>query len=142
MNDVLLPIGSVCKLKNTDKCIMIIGYCPYDPESNEIHDYCGCMWPLGMMNSKSSFVFNHDNIDTVVSLGFSNDEERKFRDTLISAITNKKMISIKYDKDTNNYKVEENASNASTTSVDNTNNTSNTEPDEFSNIETIDFGEF
>ena len=75
-----LPIGTVVMLKGGSKRLMITGFCsmPTDDE-NEMYDYAGCMYPEGFLSSQQTGLFNHDQIETVYSLGFSDEEEKQFQ---------------------------------------------------------------
>jgi hypothetical protein len=76
----LLPIGSVVRLKNATHDLMIIGYTPMRDENElKIFDYWGVFYPEGMLKAEQSFVFNRDQIDRVVNVGFSTDAEKEFR---------------------------------------------------------------
>lgn len=80
MNDVILPIGTVCTLKNTNKKIMITAFfVSEESNSDKFYDYCGCLWPEGMIDSENHFLFNKDKIDIIHHIGYSNDEEKKFK---------------------------------------------------------------
>ena len=83
MNEIrekYLPIGSVVMLKGGKKRLMITGFCAIpEEEPNQIFDYSGCMYPEGFLSSSQTGLFNHEQIETVYSLGFSDDEEKQFQ---------------------------------------------------------------
>lgn len=85
-----LPIGSVVLLKNAKKRLMITGfYIKAKTDNNDmIYDYSGCLYPEGVLSSEENCVFNHDQIDKIYFLGYSDDEEKKFKEELIKAINN------------------------------------------------------
>jgi len=81
-----LPIGTVVMLQGGTKRVMISGFCAVESgdESKKVWDYSGCMYPEGFMNSKSTCLFNHDQIQEVYHLGLADDEEEKaFKEKLI-----------------------------------------------------------
>lgn len=81
-----LPLGSVVLMKEAKKKIMITGYAVTSPESgDQIWDYIGCIWPEGMIAPDKNLLFNHDKIEKVFAIGFTNDEQKKFNSLLISA---------------------------------------------------------
>ena len=46
----ILPLGSVVLLNGGTKKIMVIGYCMKTPEDeNKIYDYCGGVFPEGVL---------------------------------------------------------------------------------------------
>ena len=78
IND-LLPIGSVVLLKGGQKRIMIYGVKQSDENEPDIeYDYIGVMYPEGNLGSDYQFLFNHENIDTVVFTGFEDEERTDF----------------------------------------------------------------
>ena len=91
MNDVILPIGTVCTLKGANKKIMITAfYICEESNPNEFYDYCGCLWPEGMIDSKNHFLFNKDKIDIIHHIGYSNEEEKEFKSKLNLLLIEKK----------------------------------------------------
>lgn len=80
-----LPIGSVVLLKGATKRIMIIGYAVTAPESGDkIWDYIACLYPEGVAPEKN-IVFQHDDIEKIFSLGYSDEEQKKFSELLKKA---------------------------------------------------------
>lgn len=75
MNIRYLPIGSVVKLKNNDKMIMITGYYSVEYARDlEIYDYSGCAYPEGVMIKSSCCSFNQSDIKEVLFEGYKTDE--------------------------------------------------------------------
>ena len=59
----LLPIGSVVLLNDSEKRVMIMGFCQAKPEdTTKVYDYCGCLYPEGYMDSEHIYLFNHEQI--------------------------------------------------------------------------------
>ena len=80
-----LPIGTVLKLKEAEKSIMIIGYCPITNEGKNF-DYAACMYPEGVLSPKETLLFNHDEICEVIYKGLESEEYKNFNDKLIEII--------------------------------------------------------
>lgn len=75
MNKRYLPIGSVIKLKNNSKLIMITGYYSVEYARDlEIYDYSGCAYPEGVMIKSSYCSFNQSDIKEVLFEGYKTDE--------------------------------------------------------------------
>lgn len=106
MPNKYLPIGSVVKLKNNDKFLMITGY--YSLEYNnsvKIYDYVGCSYPEGFLIRNNSYSFNHSDILQVVFAGFVNDDYKKLNANLIDQLNNNEsmkqpstFVNLKFDK--------------------------------------------
>lgn len=77
-----LPIGSVVLLKNAKKRLMITGFCVIPNDGEEEYDYSGCLYPEGIISSDEVAVFNHNQIEKVYSAGFSDEEEKEFKEKL------------------------------------------------------------
>lgn len=76
----LLPIGSVVRLKDGKKKVMITGFCVTTAEDeNKMYDYCGCMYPEGIVASDKNLVFNQNQIEELFFLGYVNVEEQHFK---------------------------------------------------------------
>lgn len=83
----LLPLGTIVKLKTGSKKVMITGFCMYDNEhGHKLYDYCGVMYPEGMLSNKEANLFNHDDITEIIHMGPSNEEEKQFKINLTSMI--------------------------------------------------------
>ena len=83
-----LPIGSVVLLENATKRLMITGFAiKPNEEKNIVYDYSGCLYPEGILTSDSIAVFNHDQIKQIFALGFSDAEEKEFKEKLNEVIT-------------------------------------------------------
>ena len=78
----LLPIGSVVKLKNGRKPVMIYGVCQTDKESGKEYDYISVVWPEGSLGSGSSILFNQDDVDKLLFRGAEGIEHDEFIEKL------------------------------------------------------------
>ncbi|PEC19052.1 DUF4176 domain-containing protein [Bacillus cereus] len=87
MNSQLFPIGSIVILKESTKKIMIFGR-KQQVETDEVRkfDYMGCPYPEGYMNPDFTYLFNHDDIQEVVSTGYEDQEERTFQENVLSKV--------------------------------------------------------
>ncbi len=75
MNIRYLPIGSVVKLKNNNKIVMITGYYSVEYARDlEIYDYSGCAYPEGVMIKSSCCSFNQSDIKDVLFEGYKTEE--------------------------------------------------------------------
>jgi hypothetical protein len=86
----ILPIGSVVTLNGGNNKIMIIGYLPVT-EDGKLFDYNGCIWPLGVLSSDRTLLFNHEQIVDVVSKGYENEEQQEFAKKLKDAYEKSKL---------------------------------------------------
>lgn len=74
----LLPIGSVVRLKDGKKKVMIFGIKQTDKATGVEHDYIGVVYPEGNMGDELQFFFEHNSIDEVVFKGFEDQERENF----------------------------------------------------------------
>ena len=83
MLEKYLPVGSIVLLTGGTKRLMITGYCMQTEERpGVIYDYSGCLYPEGVIRSDVTSVFNHDQIERVDFVGFTDDEGKTFTDEL------------------------------------------------------------
>lgn len=80
--DEFLPIGTVVILENGEKRLMITGFCPIEKETKEMYDYFGCLYPEGIISSSRSYLFNKEQIKEIFYLGYSDKEEKHFKNQL------------------------------------------------------------
>ena len=75
----ILPIGSVLMLKNSTHRVMITGYAQRKlNEPEKVFDYAGCAFPEGVIGPDKTFLFNHDQIETLHALGYVDGESQMF----------------------------------------------------------------
>ena len=85
MKKDILALGSVVLLNGGTKKVMIIGYCMKTPDNpDKIYDYCGCVFPEGVLRSDITCVFNHEQIKQIYFYGYKNDEANQFLDRVIT----------------------------------------------------------
>lgn len=75
---VYLPIGTVVLLKDATRKVVIIGYAISENGSNEVWDYLGCAYPVGVISSDSNLLFNKEQIGKIVFMGYADEEGEKF----------------------------------------------------------------
>lgn len=80
----LLPIGSVVKMKDTNKRLSIIGILVNN--DGRMYDYISVPYPEGYIDAKHMFVFNHKDIETVEYLGYMDSEFQLFRGSLAESL--------------------------------------------------------
>lgn len=73
-----LPVGTVVKLKNSSKRMMVIGYDMKNDESKS-YNYAGCLYPQGVSESSRIALFNNDDIESIVFFGFIDAEYQVLR---------------------------------------------------------------
>ena len=80
-NEQLLPLGSIVLLKEGMQKLVIIGrgavYEDAGTGSDRFADYMGAIYPTGINPEKTIF-FQHENIDKVVFIVYSDEEEVRF----------------------------------------------------------------
>ena len=85
-----LPIGTVVKLNGGAKRVMITGFCTIASDDNStMYDYCGCLYPEGVVSSDKNLLFDHNQIAKIYALGYSDDEEKNFKVKLKEVLANK-----------------------------------------------------
>ena len=54
---------------------MIIGYCTSAADNpKKIFDYNGCLYPVGVISTDQTFLFDHNQIERLYFIGFKNEE--------------------------------------------------------------------
>ncbi|EUJ43741.1 DUF4176 domain-containing protein [Paenilisteria rocourtiae] len=79
----LLPLGSVVKLKNGDKLVLVTSRLPLYNNSGVIgyFEYGACLYPDGHTNQLAYF-FNGEDIQDIYFKGYINEDELKFQETV------------------------------------------------------------
>jgi hypothetical protein len=78
----LLPIGSVVRLKEGTKKLMIFGVKQRGDQEGTEHDYVGVLYPEGNMGLLYQYFFAHENIEEVFFRGFEDSERKDFIEKL------------------------------------------------------------
>ena len=82
-----IPIGSVVMLKGGSKRAMVIGFCCLD-DKKKMYDYAGCLYPEGVLSSDKTLLFDHNQIERIYCLGYSDVEEKEFKSKLNEMMKN------------------------------------------------------
>ena len=88
----LLPIGTVVLLEGGEKRLMICGRVIVGGQDDQIHDYVGCYYPEGIIDSSKLYFFDHDAIEDVFFIGFQDREEIEYKRNVLSVLDGKELI--------------------------------------------------
>ena len=58
-------------------------------DNAKMYDYCGCLYPEGVVSSDKNLLFDHNQIAKIYALGYSDDEEKNFKVKLKEVLANK-----------------------------------------------------
>lgn len=98
MENKILPLGSVVLLHNGTKKVMVIGYGMKTPENpDKIYDYCGCVFPEGVLRSDITCVFDKEQIQEIYFAGFQNDESNEFLQKVSTLVNQSKEPKIQVE---------------------------------------------
>lgn len=87
MRRELLPIGSVVKLKDTDKSMMICGFAPTGPaRPGYVYDYSGFPYPEGYGETLQVYQFDNEQIELVQAMGYQDRETFRYMEALQETI--------------------------------------------------------
>ena len=82
MFENLLPIGTIVLLKKTSAKIMITGYKQVNSKDKlTVKDYTGVIYPIGNIGSRMGVLFDEDDIQDVIYMGYKNSE---FTDLIVT----------------------------------------------------------
>lgn len=80
----LLPIGSIVRLQNGQKRLMITGVLQIkEDELDKQYNYLGILYPEGHIGGDFQYLFNHEDIDEIVFRGYEDQERQVFLDKLV-----------------------------------------------------------
>lgn len=74
----LLPIGSIIRLKDGVKRLMIYGIYQSEEDSDIEYDYIGVIYPEGNIGDDFHFLFQHEDIEEVYFRGYEDEEREDF----------------------------------------------------------------
>ena len=63
---------------------MITGRIISDDKLNEIYDYVGCVYPIGITAEDEQYFFNRDGIETTLFIGFQDEDELMLRNEVFN----------------------------------------------------------
>jgi len=81
--DYVLPIGSVINVCGIDKRVMIAGVRQVEVGTDKTWDYCGCIYPTGIINPHEMVLFDQIHIESLYFLGFRDGEGLLFNRKLL-----------------------------------------------------------
>lgn len=73
-----LPVGTIVKLKESTKRMMIIGYEMKNSEEKK-YDYVACLYPEGISETTRIALINNDDVENIIFFGFIDAEYQVFR---------------------------------------------------------------
>ena len=83
MDTEFLPIGTIVKLADVDKKVMITGYFDIEYEGEPVlYDYEGCGYPEGSLLNNNTISFNKGAIEEVIQVGYIDDDFYALNDTI------------------------------------------------------------
>ena len=82
----LLPIGSVVKLVEGERYVMICGRIVVPDGKTDIYDYVGCIYPEGVSSSDDMVFFNRNSIELLLFVGFQDVQELTYRAEILDEI--------------------------------------------------------
>lgn len=80
MEQKFLPLGTIVRLINGNKRIMIIGRLQLREVDQKIFDYAACYYPEGVLDPEQLFLFNHEDIEEVYYQGYHDEDETKMNE--------------------------------------------------------------
>lgn len=87
MRRELLPIGTVVKLKGTDRSMMICGFAPTGPSKpGYVYDYSGFLYPEGYGETLEVYQFDNEQIELVQAIGYQDRETFRYMEALQETI--------------------------------------------------------
>ena len=80
----LLPIGSVVRVKEANKDMMIIGVAQISDD--EVYDYVAVLYPEGYLSEDEIYLFNREDLESISFLGYVDAQYQVFRKSLNEVI--------------------------------------------------------
>lgn len=81
--NVILPIGSVVKIRNTNEPVMIFGYLQKSSgQADKIVDYVAVPYPVGNINIFAQYGFQMTDITQVLFEGYRDEQFAKIESLL------------------------------------------------------------
>ena len=82
----MLPLGTVVLLKGGKKRVMICGRVLTRAGEDKVYDYCGCVFPEGIIGSQNMLFFDKESIGQIFFLGYTAFEEQRFNETVLGKL--------------------------------------------------------
>ncbi len=77
-----LPVGSVVLLKGATKKVVVLGYAVKEDGEDKIWDYLGAPFPTGVIKSDMNLLFDKEQIEEVVHVGYKDEDSVNFLEAL------------------------------------------------------------
>ena len=100
MPNKFLPIGTVCILKGSNQKVAITGFCMKNENvPDKVFDYVACFYPQGVYDLSKNILFDHEQIESVIYMGYINEEEKLFKEKVNKLLQAKEPQDVKqYDE--------------------------------------------
>ena len=86
----LLPVGSVVRIADIEKRLMIIGRVLKPEGEDYIHDYCSVPFPEGYLDDEHLIFHEHSDISYICRVGYINDSEMELEERLEAFLQEKR----------------------------------------------------
>lgn len=107
-----LPVGSIVKLIDNDRYIMIIGLMQTNAQTKERYDYTGTLYPMGYNPEADMYMFNETDIEHIFHKGYEVHNHLTFVDQLKAILHIDEYSEYEYsNKEVENYFDEEGVNN-------------------------------
>lgn len=81
-----LPIGSIVKMKGSKQKVMVTGLQSIRAtEPNRVYDYIGVIYPMGYLSSAYQVLFDNEEIEETVFVGYSDELRDRYIELLSEA---------------------------------------------------------
>ena len=80
-----LPMGSVVKVKDFDFPLVVMARFQKKLSEDEVFDYAGLPYPTALDDTTSSVLFNSEDIESVLFIGYRNEAELEWCKELTKA---------------------------------------------------------
>ena len=78
----LMPIGSVVRIGDADKRLIIIGRAQRKAGEEDLYDYCSVPFPEGYLDGEHLIFHDHGDITYIFRVGYINDAEMDLQQRL------------------------------------------------------------
>lgn len=80
-----LPIGSVVRLRDGERPVVVAGCMAVDGVTNRLWDYMGYPWPEGRQDASKDYFFDSDMVVEVLQIGFLDHAAIEYQRLLAAA---------------------------------------------------------
>ena len=74
-------------LKEGEKILLMCGRVQREYGSRAVYNSCACLYPEGMIDSRSVYLFDQEDIDRIYHIGLQDQEEFAFRHQMEEELT-------------------------------------------------------